>query len=222
MNSNEKQQVVYPPEGVRRQSRLPIRAVIFDFGGVVYKEVMGFIYEDTGKRFGIEPSVVRDESKQLQAEWQKNKITSEEFWRRLASNLKIVDVQALKEVWDKTFVEHTAPNEKTIEIIKKLKANGYEVVVLSNTIEPHAAYHKLKKNFDLFSFVFLSFEIGMRKPDRELYEYVLKQLNVHPEQCLFVDDSEKNVLAAEEVGMHAIHFKNAEQLEAELKKLEIL
>jgi putative hydrolase of the HAD superfamily len=199
-----------------------IKAIIFDFGGVVYKDVMKFLYEKTGEKFHIEPKLVKKKSKPLLMEWQKNKISSEEFWKQLASRLKISDSNSLKEIWDKTFIEHSLPNEKTIEIVKKLKMRGYKVAALSNIAEPHATYHRKKKHYEIFPQVFLSFELGMAKPEKEIYEYAARMMDVGFEECVFIDDDEVNLETAKKLGMKTILFQSPEQLKKDLKKLGVL
>jgi len=194
-----------------------IKAVIFDLGGVVLKNAMAVVYKKTSETFNIDIETLKNKSKSLIREWQINKISSEEFWKLVAAELK-VDAKSLKDLWDKTFAENSLPNEEVIEIVKELKRN-YKIALLSNTVEPHAEYNKKRRDFDLFPQVFLSNEIGMRKPNREMYEYVAKTMEVKCEECVFTDDEEVNVEGARKVGMYAILFKNAAQLKEELKKV---
>jgi len=196
-----------------------IKAIIFDMGGVVFKNVMDDTYEEVGKKFDIDPKLVKDESRSLRIEWQLNKISTEEFFRRLASILKISDASSLKDVWNEAFIENCAPNKKAIEIIKKLKRQDYKVAVLSNVTDMYTNHHRDRKDYDLFSFVFLSFELRMRKPEKEIYEYVINKMNVKFEECIFIDDKEVNLVTARKLGMKTILFQSAEQLEKELKKL---
>ena len=56
-------------------------------------------------------------------------------------------------------------------------------------------------NLKMFDYVFLSFEIGLRKPDREIYEYVLKSIQTTPNNVLFIDDYINNIQGAKECGI---------------------
>jgi len=199
--------------------RLLIKAVIFDFGGVVFKEVMKFVYEETGRKFDIDQNVVREKARPLIKQWQKNRITSEQFWKQLALELNIKNPKLLEDVWDRTFIQYSVPNEKTVEIVKRLKSGGYKVAALSNTVEPHANHHKKRKDYDLFFPVFLSYELGMSKPDKEIYEHVIKVMGVKFEECIFIDDKEINLETAKALGMKTILFRSAEQLEEDLRKV---
>jgi len=196
-----------------------IKAVIFDFGGVVFKNVMKYIYAKTSEKFGMDVLTVRKESKPLLDEWERNRISSEEFWKLLALKLKISGAESLQNLWHKTFEENLTPNEKVLQIIEQLKERGLKVAVLSNVSEPFGEYHKSKNHYGMFFPVFLSYEIYMAKPDKEIYEHVVEKMKLKPEECIFVDDKDDNVIAAKEFGMHAILFESAEQLEKELEKV---
>jgi HAD superfamily hydrolase (TIGR01509 family) len=71
----------------------------------------------------------------------------------------------------------------------------------------------------LFDAVALSFETGVIKPDERAYEIIAERLAVVPAECVFIDDQERFVTAAKEVGMEAIHFQSFEQMQADLEKI---
>ena len=60
--------------------------------------------------------------------------------------------------------------------------------------------------------VLFSYEVKLVKPEPEIYQTLLEKYRLRPEECVFMDDNEKNVVAARKAGMYAIHFKNKEQL----------
>jgi putative hydrolase of the HAD superfamily len=61
---------------------------------------------------------------------------------------------------------------------------------------------------ELFETVVDSGFVGVRKPDRRIYEIVLERLQVEPSACVFIDDLAENCAAATAIGMHAVHFFN--------------
>ena len=67
--------------------------------------------------------------------------------------------------------------------------------------------------------VLYSFEIAVSKPDRKAYEIMIEKLGVKPEECMFVDDSPENLVPAKALGMKAVLFEGADQLEAEFKRI---
>lgn len=73
-----------------------------------------------------------------------------------------------------------------------------------------------------FGLVFLSYVIGLQKPDREIYEHVVKETGLLPGEIVFIDDRPENIEASREVGIVSIRFENPTQLKTELRKLRLL
>jgi glucose-1-phosphatase len=101
------------------------------------------------------------------------------------------------------------------ERIKILKELGklYKIFILSNTNPIHANYYNgfLKKKYGinfrgLFNKVYYSHEVGMRKPDLEIFEYVLKDSQLDPASTLFIDDTEINIDSANQTGMISLYL----------------
>ena len=73
--------------------------------------------------------------------------------------------------------------------------------------------------YDGFDTLLLSHEIGLRKPNSDIYEYSLRVLKANPETTIFIDDAPGNVQAASQVGIHGITSVSPERLKDELKQL---
>ncbi|MGV8026260.1 MAG: HAD-IA family hydrolase [Anaerolineaceae bacterium] len=71
----------------------------------------------------------------------------------------------------------------------------------------------------LFHTIIISSEVGMVKPDEQIYHIALSRLNVLPQEAIFVDDRIENIEGAARVGMHALHFQNNEQTISEINQL---
>ncbi len=104
------------------------------------------------------------------------------------------------------------PNEKK-RILLALRSAGYKTFLLSNTINLHWRYCRDKlfpmDSFtvnDYFDYTFLSQEMHMKKPDDEIFQAVIAQAAIRPEETLFIDDLEVNCAAAERSGLHT--FQN--------------
>ena len=72
---------------------------------------------------------------------------------------------------------------------------------------------------EMFDAIVISGEVGMRKPDREIFDHVLRLLGVEPRQTVFVDDLEHNVRAAEEFGLVGVHHTSYDTTAGELERL---
>ena len=97
------------------------------------------------------------------------------------------------------------------ELLLSLKSEGYRLFLLSNTNEIHWDRAKTLiagENGDvdnIFDRIFLSCEMNLRKPDKEIFRRVLREAAVRPEDTLFVDDNASNVAAAQELGIRTFH-----------------
>lgn len=113
-------------------------------------------------------------------------------------------------------------NQDVMKIIDGLRAQGLKIGVLSNNTKENGDKLRemgLDKHFDVF---LISAEIGYQKPDREAFEILFKELDVKPEEAVYIDDSAQSLKLAEDIGYHPILFKSAEQLRVELDSLGLL
>ncbi len=101
-------------------------------------------------------------------------------------------------------------------IVQKLRKN-YRVVLLTN--QNALAFRALDKDLHLsgmFDDSIVSGEIGVKKPDKGIFNYILKRFNILPNELVFVDDSAENVEAARKAGIRGIQFSSISQLVADL------
>ncbi|MEN0057061.1 MAG: HAD family phosphatase [Mucilaginibacter sp.] len=112
----------------------------------------------------------------------------------------------------------------TVAIFKQLKASGkYKIYALTNwSAETFPVALERYDFLSWFDGIVVSGTEKMRKPAPEFYQILLDRYAVNAGEALFIDDNYRNIVAAEKVGIKSIHFTSAEQLEAELKDLEVL
>lgn len=145
------------------------------------------------------------------------KITDDEFLdslQKLAKHSLKPDI--VQKAWNALLIEF--PPER-IELLKRLKSK-YRLFLLSNTNGIHLeAFQKIYNDAfnngsldSLFEKTYYSHKIGFRKPNKEAYEYVLKENHLVPAKTLFIDDALVNVDAARESGMKAIHLEPGKTL----------
>ena len=194
-----------------------IKAIVFDYGGVVGTEVMPFIYERMARKAKLPIEEVKTEYYKFKQAIQKGEMSMSMFYLRLGKNLNI-DPNELEEIWITTINEKVGTNKDVVEIVRLLKNGGYKIALCTNNMMPFVELHNKRGDFNIFPIKIISCEIGMRKPDKEIYEYALKQLNVKAEECIFIDNKFENMEAAKNVGMNGILFKDARQLREELRK----
>ena len=116
------------------------------------------------------------------------------------------------------------PIYETVEIFKQLKeSNKYKIYALTNWPTVLFDIALVRYNFlHWFDGRVVSGEEKTRKPFPEFYQRLLERYNVDPTEALFIDDSLRNVKAAEEVGINSLHFQSPAQLKDELSKLFLL
>lgn len=109
-----------------------------------------------------------------------------------------------------------------IEIIKKLKAKGYKIYMLSNTTED--TYEEHIKNIEyLFDGIVLSYRIHHIKPNNAIYEELINKYNIDPKETLFIDDREDNMQTANKYGIKGrkVNKNDVEDIKQVLKEYGI-
>lgn len=108
------------------------------------------------------------------------------------------------------------------ELVKKLKANGYKVYLLSNYAK-YSYQHALEK-FEFIKYVdgsVISYEIQHTKPEPEIYEAIIKKYNINPKEAVFLDDLAANLRGAETFGFGTIQVKSINQALEDLRALGV-
>ena len=109
--------------------------------------------------------------------------------------------------FDKTFT----PIYDTVKLLPKIKEQGHKLYFLSNMqIEIRDHLVETYDFFDLFEGGVFSCDIHFIKPSPEIYRHLLGKYNLDPSECLFFDDMEENVSAAEKEGIKSVLFTTAE------------
>jgi len=129
-------------------------------------------------------------------------------------------IRAYHTRWEE-MVPSDFPN--TVEILAELIQLGVELYVLSNFSAE--TFPLIQARFDFlnrFDSILLSGKVGLAKPDPAIYNLLLSQIGRQPHECLFIDDSLPNVLAARDLGIDAIHFVSPEDLRRELVRRDLL
>jgi epoxide hydrolase-like predicted phosphatase len=106
-----------------------------------------------------------------------------------------------------------------IELMRDLRRRGLRTALLTNNVrEWEPLWRSMLPVDEIFEFVVDSAFVGMRKPDRQIYELTVERFGgIAAHECLFVDDLEINCHAAREVGMVAVHYRDADQAIADIE-----
>jgi putative hydrolase of the HAD superfamily len=203
-----------------------IRAVISDFGGVLtspllhsfaaYQDASGISVEALGNAM---VRIAEANGAHPLFELETGRLSEAEFLARVGRELS---ADAGREVELHGFAEayfgQLDPNEEVLDYMRSLRDRGLRMAVLTNNVrEWQPLWRPVFPIDEIFELVVDSGFVGIRKPDREIYELTLARLGLAAAECLFVDDTDVNVDAAREVGMEAVHFRSSEQAIADIE-----
>ncbi|MCJ7623660.1 MAG: HAD family phosphatase [Anaerolineaceae bacterium] len=199
--------------------RKRIRAVIWDMGGVILRTEDQGPRIELAKRMGIPldelySNVFNTKSAKLA---EIGKISEKEHWSNIQGHFGFSDVELA--AFQDSFWSGDAVDAILVEFIHSLRP-VYETCLLSNAWSGvrkivDQRFHLL----DLFDFSVFSAEIGIAKPDPDIYLYALEKIGVTAAETIFIDDFMQNVDAAKELGIYAILFRNRDQVLRELHLL---
>jgi putative hydrolase of the HAD superfamily len=148
--------------------------------------------------------------------------TPPEFWEILLKEVdKLDQLDAVLDIWDMFENRLLQVSERMIELVKTLKTNGYKVGLLSNATSDFGNTLRTKGvdlHFDVFM---ISGDVGLMKPNPELFRMFINELGVNADEFVFIDDAEKSLSTAGECGFHPILFRSYEGLIVELEELNI-
>lgn len=188
-----------------------IKTIIFDFGDVFLN------LDKAATKRELERHAISDFSEEIlqkNREYEMGLLSSEEFIGTYCSNYPQLTSEAFTNSWNAILLKFP---EHRLKFLKELQEEGkYKLILLSNTNDIHIDWVKenigffedFKNCFDAF---YLSQEINLRKPEHSIYEFVLKQHDLKPEETLFIDDTPENTKAASELKIHTWNIDPATQ-----------
>lgn len=188
-----------------------IKAVIFDYGGVVLKSPYSSL-KDIAVTYEVSIEILIKKIQPFLKLFQKGLINENQFWKQLSSVLKKPVPKNKEDLWRKGFEETFYIYPEIINFVQKLKTQSIKTAVLSNTIKPHVDIITKYDGYKDFNIVILSREVNLQKPDPEIYLLTIKQLGTKPEECVFIDDKDENLRPAKKLGMKTILAKNPKQV----------
>ena len=198
-----------------------ITTIIFDIGNVL----ADFTWREHYASFGYDEAMVERIAKAtvMNPAWNENDrgvMKIEDILQEFVDSDPEIE-QDIRKVLDnvKTIVRR---NDYAIPWIQNLKSKGYRLLYLSNFSEK--AETECAYALDFIPYLdggILSYQEKVIKPMPEIYELLIKRYNFVPEECVFIDDTVPNLVAAEKFGIHTIHFQNQAQAIEELRKLGV-
>ncbi|HNW97486.1 MAG TPA: HAD family phosphatase [Bacteroidales bacterium] len=196
-----------------------IKNLIFDLGGVILNIDFSKSIEEFRKLgiTNIDELFSRYSQSKLFDMFEKGNISEKEFIANLKKTIeKPVTNNQIYNAWNAMLLDF--PMDR-IELLKELNKK-YRIFLLSNTNVIHNSVYNelLNKKYGindltmLFEEAYYSFKLHMRKPDKEIFEYVLKGSKLNEEETVFIDDSPVNIKTAEKLGMKVVLYNPEDSL----------
>lgn len=203
-----------------------IRNIVFDLGGVI----MTICQDEAIKRFksiglkNVENYLNPYTQTDIFGDIEEGKISAEQFREKLSELIgKEVTYEECKFAW--LGYRKDVPL-RNLDILRKLKVQGYKLILLSNT-NPFMMSWGLSGEFDgngnslesYFDSLYLSYKLGVMKPNKKIFQYIIDNEKIQPSESLFIDDGERNINTARLLGFKTLCPINGEDWTKELIEL---
>jgi putative hydrolase of the HAD superfamily len=205
-----------------------LTTVISDFGGVLttplvqsfaaVQDQTGIPFEELGKAMA---EVERTEGRHPLYELEKGELSEADFLAKVGDALEPLlghppELHRFREI----YFDALHPNEPMIELMREAKGRDFRMGLLTNNVrEWEPLWRSMLPVDEIFEEVVDSGFVGLRKPDREIYDLMLERMGNPPAaECLFVDDADVNCEAARELGMTAVHYRHNDQAIPEIRE----
>ncbi len=198
-------------------------AIIFDLGGVLMDWNPYYLYCD---QMGMDKEAVDWFLKEVDFHgWNKEQDRGRTFAEATAElSARFPTYKDLIYAYDEHYLHSVGGSiQPVVEILGWLSDAGYPLFALSNwPAEKFALVKPMYPFFDLFDDMVISGEVGMVKPDADIFLLTLERVGRKAESCLYIDDHLPNIQAADALGFQTIHFQSPQQLLEALKDRHIL
>lgn len=201
-----------------------IKAILFDFDGILTTDRTGSlsICKYISKKTGIDYELFKKEYYKYNADLLYGKVKHEDIWEVLCSGLnRKIDINVLYESFLNTSIDN-----QMIELACKLKEQNYKIGMVTDNKKDRI--DNIIKHYDwdkLFDTITISSEVGSGKDCKAIFERTIDSLKVTMDECVFIDNQEKNLIIPRSMGMKVIYFndgeRNYDELVQKLKELSV-
>ena len=200
-----------------------IKTIFFDIGGVLIDIHPERTYQYLSDSADVEVSMVKESFPwDAHDQYERGIMNNEDWFITYKESLPQPCCLKRSDFWN-AWKLLLGEEKNTVNILKALNKQ-YSIWLLSNT-NPKHIQDEIEKRYlfpSLVNGAVYSFDVGVRKPEKEIYEIAMQRANANPQECLFIDDLLENIQAAKQIGIEGIHFISSEQLKQELVHLGII
>ncbi|MBR7180526.1 MAG: HAD-IA family hydrolase [Kiritimatiellae bacterium] len=196
---------------------MKIRAFVFDFGGVMTPALHPYLVKPLVERLGLVWEKVLEGYGRYRRRMDGDFMTLREMYGRIFGDMgATVGEEDLEEILNADTGSFLERDEKTLSLMRDVKAEGFLVGILTNMNTPFS--RRFKRVFadyvELADALVISGEEHLYKPMREIYDLAASRLGVEAGEICFFDDLEENCAAARAAGWKAVRFTNADEARA--------
>jgi len=182
---------------------MKIKTIIFDFGDVFINLDKVGALQNALNLFKLDE--LPEDLIAINTLYEQGLISSEEFIEFYTDNFPELSKKDIIEAWN--YILNDFPEERLTFLQKLKKENKFQLILLSNTNELHIDWIKEHVSFyedfkDCFDKFYLSHDINLRKPNTDIFEYVINENSLKAEECLLIDDTKDNTDTAASLGIH--------------------
>jgi epoxide hydrolase-like predicted phosphatase len=198
-----------------------IKALIFDFGGVLMRTRTGGSRRALEQRLGLPPNTIeaRVFNCDLSLKAMCGEVSEEELWRALERELDLPRFGMTWQEFQEEFFAEDFLDEELVALIRSVRP-ALKTGLISNAWDGlRDVLHTRVPIADAFDVLVISAEEKIMKPDPRIYHLALERLGLPPQEAIFVDDFIENIDAAQAVGLIGLHFKSSQQAQQDIRAL---
>ncbi len=198
-----------------------IKAICFDLDGVYFTHESFQKFKQELISLGISKKKVdyylHEDPMQ---KFKKGLIDEKSFWREAIKYWGIdINLGEIKRLLAKSYLR----DNSVVDIVKKVRSSGYKTCIVSNNFPTRINVLQNKFRFlDDFDVSIFSYDIGETKPSKEIYQALIKKLNIKPNEIVISDDQNENVKSASDLGINSFPFTNFKDFIDKLNELGVI
>ena len=146
-------------------------------------------------------------------------ITEKEFYEIAVEEFKYkFTIRQISKWFPEVYTHHLKPKQEILKVAKKIRDRRIKTGILSNIVSPLIRVCRENSYYAGFDPLILSPIAGSSKPDSEIYKVALREAKVEPKLIVFIDDKEKYLEPAKELGIRTVHFNNTYETASDLER----
>ena len=200
-----------------------IKTIFFDIGGVLIDIHPERTYQYLSDSADVEVNMVKESFPwDAHDQYERGIMNNEDWFITNKESLPQPCCLKRSDFWN-AWKLLLGEEKNTVNILEALNKQ-YSIWLLSNT-NPKHIQDEIEKRYlfpSLVNGAVYSFDVGVRKPEKEIYKIAMQRANANPQECFFIDDLLENIQAAKQIGIEGIRFISSEQLKQELVHLGII